>query len=115
MTAPGQAPGLRGSLLTVDEAAETLRCSRSRVFELLANGTLARGARYGRRTVILAESVFAALEADYHPPAPPPKPRRRVSKADFDQAVDAVVAQSRATSRSRRNRSSLDPGRAPRG
>jgi excisionase family DNA binding protein len=68
MTAP--------ALLTVAEAAETLRCSRTRVFELLASGVLVRGRRFGRRTVILAESVFAALEQEYHPPAPPKRVRK---------------------------------------
>lgn len=83
----------RAALLTVEEAAETLRCSRSRVFELLADGTLVRGRQFGRRTVILAESVFAALEADYHPPA---KKRRRVSTQEFNDAIDAVVDRARS-------------------
>ncbi|MCP3137536.1 hypothetical protein [Pyxidicoccus xibeiensis] len=48
-------------LLDVEQAASRLRCSRRRVFELLAAGTLVRGPKYGRRTVITAESVNAAL------------------------------------------------------
>jgi excisionase family DNA binding protein len=81
-------------LLTVDEAAETLRCSRRRVFELLASGKLARGPCYGRKTVVLAESVFAACEAEYHPA--PAAPRRRPARKTFADAVDAVVARARA-------------------
>lgn len=54
------------ALLDVDEAAARLHCSRRRVFQLLADGTLVRGPCYGKRTVITLESVEAALA----PPAP---------------------------------------------
>jgi excisionase family DNA binding protein len=81
------------SLLTVAEAAATLRCKRTKVFELLANGTLVRGAKYGRQTVILAESVFAALEKAYDPPAP----RRRQSRRAVSESLDAMLAKARAT------------------
>lgn len=65
-------------VLTIREAAETMKCGRTRIYELIADGTLVRGKQFGRRTVVLAESVFAALEAEYHPtvPAKPPKPAR---------------------------------------
>lgn len=65
-------------VLTIKEAAETMKCGRTRIYELIADGTLVRGKQFGRRTVVLAESVFAALEAEYHPAAPakPPKPAR---------------------------------------
>jgi excisionase family DNA binding protein len=81
-------------LLTVEEAAETLKCSRSRIFELLADGTLVRGRKHGRKTVIIAESVFAACEADYHPPASKP---RRSSRADRDAELDAWLEDVRAS------------------
>jgi excisionase family DNA binding protein len=74
------------ALLTVAEAAETLRCSRTRVFELLASGVLVRGRRFGRRTVILAESVFQALEQEYHPPTPKRIRKRGTLKERLQQA-----------------------------
>jgi excisionase family DNA binding protein len=79
-------------LLTVDEAATRLRCSRRRVFELLADGTLQRGPKYGKQTVITAESVAAALAAPpaSENPAPPAKPRAaRGLAADVDALLDA--------------------------
>jgi excisionase family DNA binding protein len=63
-------------VLTVLEAAEVLRCSRTRVFQLLADGTLVRARRYGRQTVIIAESVYQALEV----PSPAPLKPKRVRK-----------------------------------
>jgi hypothetical protein len=54
-------------LLDVEEAADWLRCSRRRVFQLIADGTLTKGPKYGRRTVVTTESVAAAL-------APTPTP-----------------------------------------
>lgn len=81
-------------LLTIEEAAQALRCSRSRVFELLADGTLARGVRYGRRVVITAESVQAALEAP-PPEAPRHRRRTRASKTDLAAQFAAVLANAR--------------------
>jgi hypothetical protein len=81
-------------LLTIPEAAATLRCSPRRVWELLAQGKLVRGPCYGRRTVVLAESVFSACEAEFHPP---PKPKRhRPARRTLADAVDDVVARARA-------------------
>lgn len=51
-----------GPTITVRRAMELLHCSRSRVFELLTSGTLARAKRFGRATTITTESVLAALE-----------------------------------------------------
>jgi excisionase family DNA binding protein len=73
---------MTGPVLTIKEVAETMKISRSRVWELIADGTLVRGKSYGRKAVVIAESVFYALEATYHPkaPAPPVKtPRERPS------------------------------------
>lgn len=90
--------GALSALLTVKEAAVTLRCSPRRVFELLADGTLTRGVKFGRETVVVAESVFAALEAEYHPPAPPrvrtPKPAQ-----SFTARMDAFAADRKARRR----------------
>lgn len=78
---------------TVEEAAAKLRCSRRRIFELLADGTLIRGKRYGKRTVIVAESVSAALEVD---PIPAPAPRRKSrARPDLAAVMDAVKARAR--------------------
>ncbi len=79
-------------LLTIPEAAAALRCSRSRVFVLLAEGVLQRGTRYGRRAVILAESVAAALSAQ---PEPVPVKRQRRVKRSTASEIDAVLARAR--------------------
>jgi excisionase family DNA binding protein len=81
------------ALLDVDEAAARLRCSRRRVFELLAAGTLARGPKYGRRTVITAESVEAALVASELATCPVAEaaPKRRAPrslKADLEALAE---------------------------
>jgi hypothetical protein len=81
------------ALLTIAETAATLRCSRRRVFQLLSDGTLVRGKRYGRQAVILAESVYAALEATYDPPT---KRVRRARGAEKD-AFDALLADVRSS------------------
>jgi excisionase family DNA binding protein len=73
-------------LLTVDEAARTLLCSRATVYRLLASGVLVRGAGYGKRTAILAESVFAAAEKAFDP-TPARAPRRRVRKGAATEAA----------------------------
>ena len=71
------------ALLDVDETTALLRCSRRTVFKLLANRTLARGPKYGRRTVITAESVEAALVASEAAPCPVAKatPKRRTPRS----------------------------------
>jgi excisionase family DNA binding protein len=85
------------SLLTADEAASRLRCSRRRVFELLAAGTLARGPKYGRRTVITAESVEAALAPCEPAPRPVAEatPKRRAPRS-LKADLEALAAQQRA-------------------
>jgi excisionase family DNA binding protein len=84
------------TLLTVEEAAQALRCSRRRVFELLADGTLARGPKYGRQTVITAGSVEAALLANEPaPPATEPTPKRRTPRS-LAADLKELAAESRA-------------------
>lgn len=64
-------------VLTVVEAAETLRCSERRVWGLIADGVLSKAPSYGKRTLVYAESVFEALERAYHPgPGRKRKPRK---------------------------------------
>lgn len=62
-----------GATMTIEEAAETLGCCRTRVFALIKDGTLTRARRFGRRTRVLSEGVAAALSC---PAATSPTPRR---------------------------------------
>jgi excisionase family DNA binding protein len=54
------APTVKSSLLTVVEAAEELRVSRTRIFELLAAGHL-EGVRLGRSRCVSRRSINALL------------------------------------------------------
>lgn len=47
-------------VLSVEEVASRLGCSRRRVFQLLANGTLERAPRYGKQIRIYEDTVIAA-------------------------------------------------------
>ena len=47
--------------MTIEQVCETLGCKRTRVFQLLRNGTLVRAQRFGRQIRILTESVESAL------------------------------------------------------
>lgn len=70
--------------LSVDQVSEKLGCGRSRVFELLRDGTLIRAPRFGRQIRILGWSVDRALMP---PPPEPRKPRRRkqrFTRTDWD-------------------------------
>lgn len=49
-------------VVSIQWVCETLGCSRSRVFQLLAAGTLVRAPRFGRSLRIYKDSVDAALE-----------------------------------------------------
>ncbi len=53
--------------MSVEQVGELLGCSRSRVFQLLNDGTLERAPRYGRGLRIFRASVERALQ---------PKPRK---------------------------------------
>lgn len=68
------------NVLSVDAAADRLGCSRRRVFELLAAGTLERAPRYGRQVRIYEASVDRALA-----------PRRRASRARARAGAFAVA------------------------
>jgi excisionase family DNA binding protein len=98
------------ALLTVDEAAAELRCKRRRVFELLADNTLVRGPKYGRQTVITAESVAAALAAECHTRQLEQKPtaKRRAPKA-FKADLDALAERQRAEWKKRRPNTIASP------
>lgn len=68
--------------LSVDEAAAALGCSRTRVFELLRDGTLTRARRMGRRVTVLAESVERARRV---PERTAPQRKRRAPRADVGE------------------------------
>lgn len=81
-------------VLTVTEAAGLLRCSRAKVFRLIAEGVLQRAASYGRHTLVLAESVTAAISAT--PKAPKPAVKRIRPRKTFQAELDAVFADAKA-------------------
>jgi excisionase family DNA binding protein len=58
--------------MSIDEVGEMLGCKRTRVFQLLKDGTLDRAPRFGRDLRILRASVERALV--------PPVPRNRSRK-----------------------------------
>jgi hypothetical protein len=91
-------PAPIATLPTVDETADLLRCSRRRVFELIAEGTLVRGPRYGRRTVVTLESIEAALAVGTDARGGKRcAVRRRVRTAKSLKAdLDALAAQQRS-------------------
>lgn len=71
-----------GPVVTVDRAAELLQCSRRRVFQLLEEGTVRRAQSYGRKTLVITESIYQALEVK--PVAIiGVKPRGRKATAEF--------------------------------
>lgn len=93
------------ALLDVDEAAARLRCSRRRVFELIADGTLVKGPKYGRRTVVTAASVALALEpAPERVPTVPESPKARTPRT-FVAELAEVNERQRAAWRKPRRRS----------
>lgn len=79
-------------VLTIQEAAETMKCGRTRIYELIADGTLVRGKQFGRKTVVIAESVFNALEATYHPAKPTPAERPAAKRRPAKQPHPAPPA-----------------------
>ena len=85
-------------ILTVQDAASTLLCSRRRVFELLADGTLERGPKYGKKTTVVAESVFDALEKAYDP-VPEKRSRFRKPRTALSNAFDSFLTEARARPR----------------
>lgn len=80
------------SLLTIQESAARLHCSPRRVYELLASGLLARGPRYGKRTVVTEESVVAALVPVE---VPLKRKRKRPSKKSVVEDIDQWLEQTR--------------------
>lgn len=85
-------------LLTVNEAGEIMKCDPRTVFQLIARGILVRAPKFGKQTVVYADSVYAALDAPPPAPRPPPERKKRTSKAEFNAA--AWIAKVRARRKS---------------
>lgn len=83
---------LLDALVSIEIVMAALGCSRSRVYELLADGTLDRGPKFGRRTLITAASVRSAIHSGPVGPAPT-KSRRRVRRArgSLSQQIHAAA------------------------
>lgn len=80
-----QMSGLPTIVFTVPEAAAVMKCSPRRIYELLAKGIIRRANQFGARTVVLAKSVYDALEAGTMPEEPKPKRVRPTQhKVDWD-------------------------------
>lgn len=61
-------PG-RDELLTIPEAIERLRISRTHFFRLKRRGEIV-GMRLGHRTPIPSREIARLIDERYHPPAP---------------------------------------------
>lgn len=80
-----------GPTITVARAAELLHCERTKVFMLIADGTLERAPRFGRKTTVVTASVTrAALQGPRAPEARPRRSRRRARLAQLAAELDAV-------------------------
>lgn len=67
-------------VVSIEQAAETLGCSRRQIFKLLNDGVLERAPRLGRRLRIYTASVERALQ----PPKTQGRKRRRPSRAGWE-------------------------------
>lgn len=86
-------------VLTVEEAAVQLGCGRTRVFELMREGVLHRARRLGKKTMVFAASVEAALKLPAPRPTPAaprrtPPPRPVVQESPADGAAIAAEIRS---------------------
>jgi hypothetical protein len=89
-------PAQDGPLITVERAAEILLCSRSRIFELIGVGTLTRGPKFGKHTVVMLESVLGAAEgSEAKKPRAPRLSRRQQKNAQFEEELRAALERSR--------------------
>jgi len=86
-----------GPLVTVARVAALLHCGRSRVFELLAAGQLARGPKLGRCTVVRLDSVLALINEERATPKSSPLKPRRIRASSGQLASDLRAAVLRAT------------------
>lgn len=73
-------------VVTIEQAGEILGCSRRRVFQLLADGTLERAPRFGRQLRIYRASVDRALA----PPVKRPRHRRAAGWSIDDVPLERV-------------------------
>lgn len=78
-----------GPTITVERACELLHCGRTRLFELIGEGKLERGPKFGRATTVRTDSVLALL--DVPPPSRPAARRgRKPSRAQWAAELRAV-------------------------
>lgn len=68
--------------MTIEQVCESLGCKRTRVFQLLRDGTLDRAPRFGRSLRIMSESVERAVRG---PQKSNPKRLRAVGAAPVAQ------------------------------
>lgn len=100
----GAAPARPASeSVSIDEAATSLGCSRTRVFELLRDGTLQRARRIGRHQMILASSVEAARREPSAKPVSTPRrrPARHAPRGGEAEVLE-LLRESRARERQER-------------
>lgn len=53
---------MNSPVMSLQEVQDMMGCGRTKVFELLANGTLEQAPRYGRNIRIYRDTVLKALE-----------------------------------------------------
>lgn len=83
---PVGVPAPSPQALSIEQAQAQLGCSRTRVFDLLQDGTLKRARKIGRRTMVLASSVEAARHLPNQAlPATPRRARRRASVGEVGE------------------------------
>ena len=81
---------MSGTVVTVTEAAQVLRCGRTRVFELLATGRLVRGERFGRETVVTIASLEALQTRQVGRPSAPKRRWSRHGGAGLANAIRSL-------------------------
>lgn len=89
-----------GPGLTIKECKARLKCGKTKINELIASGTLVKGKRVGRETVITLASVEKLeRQLGWTPRAPTAKPRSLkgaagayVPSGDFKAEVKALTA-----------------------
>jgi excisionase family DNA binding protein len=88
----------RSPYLTVAEAAQYLRCSRQRVYDLLSQRRLPR-VKEGSRTLISREEIARYLGSDRVAPALPCAPQNRIveRRADGSGNSQSACKRSRAS------------------
>lgn len=53
-----------GPAVTVERAAEIMHCSVRQIFNLLADGTIREAKSFGRKTLVVTQSIYEAMEIE---------------------------------------------------